>query len=366
VSSPDPEKSNPETNVGDFLMSLMRSKLMDKVEVVVLFNNLDKGIRTEPSLIAEHLVKSGKITRFQAERILKGKSRGLVLKDYQVLSVLGRGGMSTVYLARKNDNPLELVSMKVLRNLKTERQDRLLARFQREFYIASKLDHPNVVKVFSLEEAAGLNYMVIEFIQGKSFQKLIDESGAISQVIAIKFMRNILLALAHCHKNGVIHRDIKPSNIMVTPNNEAKLFDFGLAFVQGEKDEDLEIIGGKGYIVGTMDYIAPEQSYNSIDIDGRADLYGLGCSFYHALTGKLPFPGLAKKEKIKAQRKEKPEPITNFRTDLSEWFVELVERMMSKGKDKRPDSAMTVLLELDLMTPPNLPSSFNDDEEDDD
>ncbi|MEI7854816.1 MAG: serine/threonine-protein kinase [Planctomycetota bacterium] len=366
MSSPDPEKSNPEVNVGDFLMSLMRSKLMDKVEVVVLYNNLDKTIRSEPNLIAEYLVKAGKITRFQAERILKGKSRGLVMKDYQVLSVLGRGGMSTVYLARKNDDKLNFVSMKVLRNLKTERQDRLIARFKREFYIAQKLDHPNVVKVFSLEDFAGLNYMLIEFIQGKSLQKIIDDSGAISQDLAIKLMRHTLTALAHCHQHGVIHRDIKPSNIMVTPENQAKLFDFGLAFVQGEKDEDLKIIGGKGYIVGTMDYIAPEQSYNSVEIDGRADLYGLGCTFYHALTGKLPYPGLEKKDKIKAQRsKEKSEPITNFRTDLSDWFVELVERMMNKSKDNRPDSAMTVLLELDLMTPPPLPDWFDSEDDED-
>ena len=356
MSFPDPEKSNPEVNVGDFLMSLMRSKLMDKVEVVVLYNNLDKTIRSEPGLIAEYLIKSGKITRFQADRILKGKSRGLVMKDYQVLSVLGRGGMSTVYLARKNTDLQNFVSMKVLRNLKTERQDRLIARFKREFHIAQKLNHDNVIKVFSLEEFAGLHYMLIEFIQGKSLQKIIDETGPISQELAIKLMRHTLMAMAHCHEHGVIHRDIKPANIMVTPENQAKLFDFGLAFVEGEKDEDLRIIGGKGYIVGTMDYIAPEQSYNSIEIDGRADLYGLGCTFYHALTGKLPFPGLEKKEKIKAQRsKEKSEPITNFRTDLSDWFVELVERMMNKSKDKRPDSAMTVLLELDLMTPPPLP-----------
>ena len=356
MSFPDPEKSNPEVNVGDFLMSLMRSKLMDKVEVVVLYNNLDKTIRSEPGLIAEYLIKSGKITRFQADRILKGKSRGLVMKDYQVLSVLGRGGMSTVYLARKNTDLQNFVSMKVLRHLTTERQDRLIARFKREFHIAQKLNHDNVIKVFSLEEFAGLHYMLIEFIQGKSLQKIIDETGPISQELAIKLMRHTLMAMAHCHEHGVIHRDIKPSNIMVTPENQAKLFDFGLAFVEGEKDEDLRIIGGKGYIVGTMDYIAPEQSYNSIEIDGRADLYGLGCTFYHALTGKLPFPGLEKKEKIKAQRsKEKSEPITNFRTDLSDWFVELVERMMNKSKDKRPDSAMTVLLELDLMTPPPLP-----------
>lgn len=125
--------------------------------------------------------------------------------------------------------------MKVLRTLKTERQDRLISRFKREFYIAQKLDHPNVVKVFSLEDFAGLNYMLIEFIQGKSLQKIIDESGAISQDLAIKLMRYTLMALAHCHQQGVIHRDVKPSNIMVTPENQAKLFDFGLAFVVGEK-----------------------------------------------------------------------------------------------------------------------------------
>jgi serine/threonine protein kinase len=360
-------KPDPEHNVGDFLMSLMRSGLMDKVEVVVLFNNLEKTTKSDPVLIADHLIKSGKITKFQAERILKGKSRGLVMKNYQVLSLLGKGGMSTVYLARKNDNPKEFLSIKVLRTLKTDRQDRLLERFKREFYIAQKLDHPNIVKVFSLEEFATLNYMVLEFVPGKSLLKIIQEKGVLDQELAIHLMRDILMALAHAHERGIFHRDIKPSNIMVTPENQAKLFDFGLAMIQGEKEEDLRVIGGKGYIVGTMDYIAPEQSYNSIDIDCRADLYGLGCTMYHALTGKLPFPGLEKKEKIHAQRRAKPEPISKFRSDLSDWFVELIERLMNKTKDKRPDSAMTVLLELDLLASKeaNPWANLEDDEEDD-
>lgn len=366
MENPPPEKPNPEQNVGDFLMSLMRSGLMDKVEVVVLFNNLDKTLRSDPKLIAQHLVKAGRITKFQAERILKGKSRGLVMKNYQILSLLGKGGMSTVYLARKNDDPKEFLSIKVLRNLKTDRQDRLLERFKREFYIAQKLDHPNIVKVFALEEFANLHYMALEFVPGKSLLKIIQENGPMNEDLAIQLMRDTLTALAHSHERGVIHRDIKPSNIMVTPENQAKLFDFGLAMVQGEKEEDLRVTGGKGYIVGTMDYIAPEQSYNSIEIDGRADVYGLGCTFYHALTGALPFPGLEKKEKIHAQRRSKPDPISKFRTDLSDWFVDLIERMMNKTRDKRPDSAMTVLLELDLMasSAANPWANLEDDDED--
>ncbi|MSR31929.1 MAG: serine/threonine protein kinase [Gemmataceae bacterium] len=341
--------------VGEFILSLVRSHLLEKAEIVSLFNGLDKSIAEDPEKIANHLVRQGVLTRFQADKVLAGKSRGLALGQFQVLSLLGKGGMSQVYLARHMESN-KLVALKVLRKLNTERMERLVARFQREFYIANRMDHINIVKVHALEFNQGLHFISMEFVPGISLAKLIHRTGALEENLAIRLMRDALQAMGHAHSRGVIHRDIKPGNIMVSPDNRAKLFDFGLALVTGEKEEDRRVIGGPGYIVGTMDFIAPEQSYNSVDIDPRADLYSLGAAFYQALSGNLPFEVRDKKAKVMAQRKEQPPPLLSVRTSLSHWLVDLVERMMSKTRDKRPDSALTAMFEIDLMNPPPLPS----------
>jgi serine/threonine protein kinase len=149
-------------------------------------------------------------------------------------------------------------------------------------------------------------------------------------------------ALYYAHTRGLIHRDLKPSNIMVTPHEHAKLLDLGLALVQGEV-ADRDVIGGLGYIVGTMDYISPEQTANPIAVDARGDIYSLGCTLYYALTGQPPFAGGTRKEKIYRHRRAEPTPLEELRPTLPPAFVALVRQMLLKDPNARPPTALAVV-----------------------
>src|SRR5207248_609644 len=134
-------------------------------------------------------------------------------------------------------------------------------------------------------------YIAMEFIPGQSLYKVVSGQGALPVARAAKLISEVCQGLEHAHGIGLIHRDLKPSNIMITPNDHAKVLDVGLAIIQGEVASDRTIVGGQGYVVGTMDYLAPEQAEDALNVDARADIYGLGCTLYFVLTGRPPFPG---------------------------------------------------------------------------
>jgi serine/threonine protein kinase len=164
---------------------------------------------------------------------------------------------------------------------------------------------------------------------------------------------------------GLVHRDLKPSNIMVTPHDHAKVLDLGLALVQGEKVDDPSVVGGQGYIVGTMDYIAPEQSYDASAVDGRSDIYSLGCTLYFALSGQPPFPGGTNKDKIRRHRHEEPTPLEELVPDLPPGFAAVMRRLMAKDPAQRYPSAAAVEEELRgwAVGEPVLPLDRPDDAE---
>src|SRR5204863_9512 len=181
----------------------------------------------------------------------------------------------------------------------------------------------------------GVHYLAMEYIPGKSLHRLVAEQGPLPPARAARLFVEVASALEHLHEQGLVHRDVKPANIMVTPHDHARLLDLGLALVRGEKGGPREVVGGVGYVVGTMDYIAPEQTADPTKVDGRADIYGLGATLYYALTGQLPFPGGSNKEKMQRQRDEKPKPIAELNRSVPPAFVAVVERMMLKDPARR-------------------------------
>ena len=297
--------AEPATGVADFLKNILRSGLLEHGQLQAAVKGLPHDIRTNSVRLADYLIKTGKLSRFQAQKLLKGTSRGLVLGSFQVLAPIGRGGMSTVYLVRDKRNQ-RLLALKVLPPKRAREEERMVARFQREMDLSRRVAHPHIALTHEVGVEHGVYYIAMEFIPGKSLYRLIIEEGPLPVPRAARLFAEVASALHHAHGQGLIHRDMKPSNIMITPNDHAKILDLGLALIQGETGTDRSVIGGQGYVVGSMDYIAPEQTENAATVNTRSDIYGLGCTLYFALTGKPPFPGGSSLEKIQRHRREEP------------------------------------------------------------
>jgi serine/threonine protein kinase len=328
-----------------FLKAVLRSGLMDKDQLTDALRPLTKERLAKAQEIAKHLIHIGKLSRFQAHKLLGGATIGLRLGPYLIQTPIGKGGMGSVYLAldKRTDKH---VAIKVLPPKKARAEERYLARFQREMAISQKLSHPHIAQTHEVGVSQGVYFIAMEYIPGQSLYRLVMTRGPLSVPLAAHLFSEVAAALEHAHGLGLIHRDLKPSNIMVTPNDHAKVLDLGLAMMEGEVAEDIEVIGGRGYVVGSVDYMAPEQTLDSTQVDGRSDLYAMGCALYFALTGKPPFPGGKTKDKINAHRHQDPEPVHWRNSDVPGPFGNLVHKLMAKKPEDRFANATEARAEL--------------------
>ncbi len=344
MSKTPPPSATPPTVEG-FLKTVLRSGLLDREALQEALRTMPLERRNEPDAVAEHLVTAGRLTRFQARKLLAGTALGLVLGPYHVLAPIARGGMGMVYLARDTRSGL-LVALKVLSPKRAREEERLLARFRREMEMCQRVSHPHLAWTYEVGKWQGVYYIAMEYIPGRSLYRLVQDEGPLPVPRLARLLTEVCLALDHAHNQGLIHRDLKPSNIIVTPNDHAKVLDLGLALMEGEMTGQREVIGGEGYVVGTMDYIAPEQTADAARVDARCDVYALGCTIYFALTGRPPFLGGTTKEKIQRHRGEEPAPIPQLNAEVPPAFVGLVRRMMAKDPEQRLPSAAAVRHEL--------------------
>jgi serine/threonine protein kinase len=331
--------------VDDFLKTVLRSGLLDREQLQQVLRGLPRAQRGDPEAVADHLVKHGKLSRFQSRKLLQGAALGLVLGPFQVLAPIGKGGMGTVYLARDQRSG-QLLALKILPPKKAREAPRLLARFRREMEMCQRVAHPHIAWTCDVGLWQGVYYIAMEYIPGRSLYRVVAQDGPLQAPRAARLFAEIASALDHAHTQGLIHRDLKPSNVLITPNDHAKLLDLGLALMQGESGGDREVIGGQGYVIGTMDYIAPEQAEDPSKVDPRSDLYSLGCTLYYALTGRQPFPGGTVAEKLHRHRTEEPSPVPEFNPDVPPLFIGLLRRLMAKKPAQRPASAAEVRDEL--------------------
>ena len=325
-------------SVDSFLKSILRSGILSRDDLQAAIRDIPPQRRQGPGVLAEALVEMAKLTRFQADKLLNGTSLGLVLGPFQVMAPIGRGAMGTVYLARDNRSGM-LVALKVLSPKRAREEERLLARFRREMEMSNRVAHPHLAWTYEVGVYQGVYYIALEYIPGRSLYRLISDEGPLLVPRAGRLFAEIASALDHAHHQGLIHRDLKPSNIMITPHDHAKVLDLGLALVQGETAVDREVIGGEGYVVGTMDYIAPEQAENAAKVDPRSDIYSLGCTLYFALTGQPPFPGGTALEKIQRHQNQEPMPVPQLNPNVHPAFIGLLRRMMAKNPDHRFQTA---------------------------
>jgi serine/threonine protein kinase len=329
---------NVSAAVGEFLRKVLRSGLLDREQLKQTLRSLAKDRRDQLPAIAEHLLQAEKLTRFQIHKISQGITVGLVLGPYQLLAPLGRGGMGTVYLAR-DTRDRQYVALKILPPKLARAEERLLARFRREAELSQKVQHDHLARTLESGVHHNIHYIAMEFIPGQTLYRVVATQGPLSIARAAHLFAEAAAALGHAHRQGVIHRDMKPSNLMVTPHDHAKVLDLGLAYTQGEEVEDIEVLGGRGYIVGSIDYMAPEQTRDPTAVDARADLYALGCCFYFALTGRPVFPEGTVYQKVRAHRHEEPNPIRQLNPAIPEEFAAIIHKLLAKQPAERFASA---------------------------
>ena len=263
------------------------------------------------------------------------------IPGYKILGKLGSGAMAVVYKAQQLSLD-RTVAIKVLPN-KFVGKSNYVERFYKEGRLAEKLNHNNIVQAYDVGEAKGLYYFVMEYVQGKSIYDDIAKGKIFKEDEALEIMIQLAKALEHAHAQGLIHRDIKPKNVMITSNGVVKLADLGLA----RTTDDSEAANAeKGKAFGTPFYIAPEQIRGEVDIDGRADIYGLGATLYHMVTGRVPFKAPTPSEVMKKHLTEPLTPPDHINTSLSSGFCEIIETMLAKNRNERYANPSDLLQDL--------------------
>ena len=335
----------PPQVTSDLLGLLEKSLLLTHEQISTVIDRLELPVETTPVELTDALVGSNHLTRFQADRLLEGRHRGFFIDHYRCDHILGTGGMGWLYLATDTDSG-NTVAVKMLPK-RLEGDPGMVARFELEAKAGLLLNHPNIVRTYEHQRTEGVYgdvyYVVMEVVHGISLEELIVRNGPLPWAAACDVVRQTAAGLQHAHDNGTIHRDIKPANLLVDTTGHVKIADFGLSKIEAEADDEfsLQMIFGHDCL-GTADYIAPEQTIDSNAVDGRADLYSLGCTFYSALTGKLPFPLKTTKQKLEAQRTRKPRPVAGFVEDLPPEISAILEKMISKRPETRFQQAVDV------------------------
>ncbi len=279
------------------------------------------------------------VTHWHCEKLLQGKYKGFFLGKHKLLGHLGSGGMSSVYLA-------EHMKMHDKRAIKVLPRSRLgnssyLARFQLEAKAIASLNHPNIVRAHDIDNEGDTHYIVMEYVDGADLQSLVKKKGPLPFANIADYIAQAARGLQHAHDVGLIHRDIKPANLLVNSQGKVKLLDLGLALFSDDKQASLTI-DYNDKVLGTADYLAPEQALNSHKVDHRADIYGLGCTMYFLLTGKPPFPEGSIAQRIAKHQSAMPTDVRKLRPDCPGELEGICVKMIQKDPKFRYASATQV------------------------
>jgi serine/threonine protein kinase len=274
------------------------------------------------------------LTRFQANQLLAGHTK-LTLGPYVVIDCLGQGGMGQVFLARHQMLGRQ-VAIKVLPRGKTTPDS--IAGFMREIRMQAQLDHEHLVKAIDAGHDGNVYYLVCEYVPGADLRRFVRERGILGMVEAASIITQAARGLEYAHQAGLIHRDVKPGNLLVTPELVCKVSDLGLAGWLHDGDDPRA-----GKIVGTADYLSPEQIQTPREVTAQSDIYSLGCTMYYAVTGKVPFPGGSTRDKVKRHCEDSPIHPRVLNPQLSERFVAVLAAMMAKDTRKRLASMSQVI-----------------------
>jgi serine/threonine protein kinase len=317
-----------------FLDELRNSRLLRAAQLDEIARILQPRF-TAPMELAKELVRRGWLTVYQVNQLFNGKGQQLVLGPYRILDHLGKGGVSEVFKAWHGelDCPvaLKVIYPDLLANAEA------VARFEREIKAVARLSHPNIVRSFEGDANEQMPYFAMEFVEGAPLDKLVRYSGALPVDEACDAIRQAALGLQHAYEQGLVHRDIKPANLVrIAGSSVVKVLDFGLARLHRAVDSDRPTaLTAEGALLGTADYVAPEQARDARKADIRSDIYSLGCTFYYLLTAGPPFPAKGLMQKLYGHINKEPISLEVLRPEAPPEIQAVLSKMMAKKPDER-------------------------------
>ncbi len=335
-----------EPSAKSFLKMVERSGIVSENRLKKVLDELSaeaSGRVIETSELATHLIDSGLITSWHTEKMMAGKYKGFFLGKHKLLGHLGTGGMSAVYLAEHRLSGKKF-AVKVLPKKKVADKS-YLDRFYQEARAAASLDHPNVVRIYDICQEGQTHYMVMEYVEGADLYEIVKADGPLEINDAVDYIAQSCIGLSHAHDRKLVHRDIKPANLLLTKEGVVKILDLGLALVNQDEEESLTILYNEK-VMGTADYLSPEQAVNSHLVDHRADIYSLGCTLYFLLTGHPPFPKGTLAQRIAMHQTKAPADIRESRPECPAALVDICNQMMMKKEDDRYQNAADLRSEL--------------------
>jgi predicted Ser/Thr protein kinase len=328
-------------SVAEFVQAAQDSGILTP-EVLAEFAQ-DVAPKADATPLANRLVKAGRLSAFQAKYIYGGKAKSLLLGPYVVLDVLGKGGMGYVYKA-EHRKMRRVVALKVIARAALQSPD-AVRRFEREVQAAARLEHPNIVTAFDAGEASGTHYLVMQYVEGRNLSEVVKELGPQPLGRTVDWILQAARGLAFAHEQGVIHRDIKPGNLLVDSRGTVKILDMGLARLEN-LDADQDQLTGTGQIMGTVDYMAPEQAVDTRQADARADIYSLGVTLWYLLTARPLFAGDTAMNKMMAHMQTPVPPLASERGHVPPAVEAAFQRMVAKRPVDRFQSMREVIAAL--------------------
>jgi serine/threonine protein kinase len=353
----------PATSI-DFLALVRKSGVVPRPTLDAFEQALPAGQMQDAKQLATMMVREGLLTVLQAKQLLRGRWRNFILAGkYKLLEYIGSGGMGQVYLC-EHMRMERRVAVKILPPEKSS-EPVCLERFFREARAAAALNHPNIVRAHDIDHddsgastgstGTPLYFLVMEYVDGSSLQEIVTKFGRLSVERACHYVAQTAIALQHAHDAGLIHRDVKPANLLLDRSGLIKVLDLGLARFFNDAGDDLTRQLGAHNLIGTADYLAPEQAVNSHAADIRADIYSLGVTFFFLLTGRSPFKEGTLAQKLMYHRLQQPESVTRIRSDVPAGVAAVIERMLAKDPTRRFQQPVDVRDALAMWTDAPLP-----------
>jgi len=352
--------ATPIASVRDFCVLLAKSRLLPADEVEGVHRRWREETRGDDEQVDQFrkfLITRKFLTDWQAYMVQRGRSDGFFIGSYKILDRIGKGQMGGVYKAVHTLG--QLVALKILPSSKAKDQH-VLGRFQREARLLTQLDHPNVVRSYQFGETGGIHFISMEFLEGETLDEILVRRKRLPWGEAVRVMHQALGGLQHLHEKRMVHRDLKPANLMLIPapppgkdttwDATVKILDIGLGrelfdenVPEGQIETQLTI---EGSVLGTPDYLAPEQAKDARSADVRADIYSIGCVLFHCLTGRPPFPETNIMTQMLMHATEKPVPLASLVSDLPAGLQGVMDRMLAKSPAERyqtPEEAAQAL-----------------------